>query len=92
MGLGLGLGSGLGLGLGLEEGGGGHTASKVSSRARPGEMSSAARRSEMIGTAVLKHTRTTVGQKMRRRKLRRWPTRAMRAAVTTSTPVEIVGK
>ena len=37
--------------MGLE-GGDGRTASKVSSRARPGVMSSAARRSEMIGTAV----------------------------------------
>jgi hypothetical protein len=55
-------------------------------------MSSAARRSEMMGTAVLKQARTTVGQRIRTRKLRRWPTRAMRAAVTTSTPVEIAGK
>ena len=37
------------------------TASSVSSRARPGVMSSAARRSEMMGTAVLQHTSATEG-------------------------------
>ena len=40
----------------------------------------------------LKHTSTTDGQKMRARKLRRWPTSAMRAAVRTSTLVEMAGK